>query len=578
MPVLCLGLACAWLLPYHTFPYWFFYADYVAIASVVLATLVALSRQGTLTAIVPPTVVLPLVVAGLILTQAMTGHMAAPWDAAIAIGYLLATAAAMSLPFNLFRIGSDVARLRAWDLLCMTLVVTGTISTFIAFCQYLGVDDRLGDWTAFFNHHANGQSRPYANLGQPNQLALMLCWSLTALWWLYQTSAAGNVIASLLAAVLLAGLAVTQSKISWIILPTLGVTFFFGNRVVDVRRVSLFAIVALAMLFATMLFGLPKIGALYGTVTQSVGDRMQTNGVRMVMIVEGFYAGWQHFWTGVGWGGYGSAQIAVATRFGDTQYSMHAHNLVANLAAETGWVFTSLFCLTIVWWLYYRFVRLPLSRERILALAILSAVGLHSMVEFPLWYAYVIVPVGLVVGLVEASALSQAKGERLWTISRNALVVIALLGALCLAALATDYRSLVQSFRAFGFGLVGLSYQDGSVERPRFTAFPQQYDYLEFAGFEPRAKMSLDAIANAERVAHRFGYAPVLMRLSTIYALNGRPDDAVRMIAAMRKLYPQRYMEIYKAWKALADDNPELLAPVFERLEIPDRLLSGRHR
>ncbi len=568
MYVISIGLACAWLIPYHTFPYWVFYSEYVAISAIVIATLMVLSNQRASIVAVPKTVVLPLATAALVLVHAITGHMAAPWDGAIGIAYLLAATAAMVLPFNLFRADAIVARNRAWNALAIACVAAGTVSALITFFQYLGVDNLLGDWSAFYSGDANGLNRPYANLGQPNQLALLLCWSLAALWWLHQSRKLGNGLALLISGLLLASLVVTQSKIAWMIVPVIAGASVLGHRVAGVRRISPTVVVVLALYFIAMIVLLPNFGEIIGTHTQSLTDRMQTNAVRTVMILQGLYIGLQHPLIGAGWGSFGEAQVTVALQFGDTQYAMHAHNLVANLAAETGWIFTLGFCAATGWWFYTRFVRLLLTPERLLALMILSAVGLHSMVEFPLWYAYILVPVGLVIGLVESSATDTVT-NRAWSFPRKLFMGIALASGLCLAAAAADYRNLVQSFRAFGFELVGLKYAEGSVERPRWTALPHYYDYLDFAQVRPTVAMTPEEIEKAEHVATRFAYAPVLMRLATIYALNGRPDDAVAIVATMRKLYPQRYTETYLAWKTLAEEFPQVLAPVYGRLTPP---------
>jgi hypothetical protein len=72
-----------------------------------------------------------------------------------------------------------------------------------------------------------------------------------------------------------------------------------------------------------------------------------------------------------------------------------------------------------------------------------------------------------------------------------------------------------------------------------------------------------------ERVAKRFGYAPVLMRMGFVYALNNRPEQALRTLQTLQKLHPGHYPEAYRAWQQLATNEPDKYAAVFKQLPLP---------
>ncbi len=152
------------------------------------------------------------------------------------------------------------------------------------------------------------------------------------------------------------------------------------------------------------------------------------------------------------------------------------------------------------------------------------------------------------------------------------MAVIALFCVLSmgLVSVATDYRRLVLGFRALGWENLGLKADEGSTDKPAFTMFPQFYDYFRFAKTTARAGMSAEEIAVMERTVRRFGYAPVLMRMSLVYALNGRADDAVRATQTLHRLHPGPYAEGYKVWHDMATAQPETYAAVFARMEAPD--------
>jgi hypothetical protein len=63
-------------------------------------------------------------------------------------------------------------------------------------------------------------ARPYANFGQPNQLATFLLWGMLACAWGYSSNKIRASVALLLAAFLLLGIALTQSRTAWLELLT----------------------------------------------------------------------------------------------------------------------------------------------------------------------------------------------------------------------------------------------------------------------------------------------------------------------------------------------------------------------
>ena len=563
--VVATGFCLAWLLPYRTYPYSQFYNDYVAIIAVLIATFLTFVRSTRRSEPAPLAVLLPLGLAAWITCDALTGRMAAPWDSVIPVGFLLAAAAAMLVGHRLG--GTDAAtREQTYQNLIAMLLVAGICSAAITWFQYFAIDDRLGDFSVGIANDGKHMIRPFANLAQPNQLATLLCWAVAGVWWLYQRGKLNGVACLMLAATLISSIALTQSKTAWMVLPLIGVVCFAVGRKPGFKRVPLGALAFLALFFAALVIGLPYIAQFTGTPTESIDRRFGTNGVRLVMILQGFDIGLHHPWFGVGWGGFGAEQVRIAPDFADTQYALHAHNFIANLAAEMGLPAALVVVGSIALWCFNRFVRNPLNIETTFVLLVFAAIGIHSMVEFPLWYAYFLVPVAFLVGLVE----SEATGRRTVSIPRDAILIAGLVGAIAVVALGSDYRRLVQSFRAFGYERIGWDYSLGSTVKPEWTVFPHFYEYMAFAKRPPTVGLSPEELARDERTAERFGYAGVLMRMATVYALNGKPDAAVRTMVSLKHLYPPRYAEGYAAWKTLADEYPAVLAPVYRALPAPD--------
>jgi hypothetical protein len=147
------------------------------------------------------------------------------WDLLLPALYLLA------LPFA-FGLGSTISESREnFDYFCYALscafVISVVCSVVVQLMQVGGI--RLSPWIMAMP--VSGWSiRPYANLGQPNQLALWITFGLSAVWYLFRQERFSGVLAYAISAFLVFGLALTQSRIGWIILPAMFCLFIFSRR------------------------------------------------------------------------------------------------------------------------------------------------------------------------------------------------------------------------------------------------------------------------------------------------------------------------------------------------------------
>jgi hypothetical protein len=178
----------------------------------------------------------------------------------------------------------------------------------------------------------------------------------------------------------------------------------------------------------------------------------------------------------------------------------------------------------------------------------------------------------LLMGMVHQQQFGAAQRR----VPRVAVIVLFCLMAAGLVGVATDYRRLVVGFRALGWENLGLKADEGSTDKPGFTMFPQFYDYFRFAKTLARSEMKPEEIAFMERTASRFGYAPVLMRMSLVYALNGRPGDALRAMKTLSRLHSGAYPEAWAAWKGMAQAEPDKYGAVFAQMEKPALTLTKR--
>jgi len=556
----CLILAN--LLPYHTTPYVAFYNEWLALFGVFIV-LVLLAQQKFNPIRLPWLAIIPICLALIIIIQVLFGLLTVSWDAFLPVIYLLEATVAILLG------ATFCAQPKGAPRLCVALawahLVAGLISVGLATLQLVGKEALLTSFVMPMPHDI--AIRPYANLGQPNQLALLFCLALASVWWLFQSDRLRSSIAILMALLLLWGLVLTQSRIGWLITPLFA--FFIGvwRNNMTFKPIPIVLLVVLVTGYFCSVLALPSLADLLSATTISASEHISTGLVRLVLLQQAFEISLTYPWFGAGWYEFGPQQLKIAADFSPSMYVIHAHNIVLNFAAELGWPVTITVFLTLGYWFYSCCLRPNqqkiLSKEVGFATLFFSAVLVHSLVEFPLWYAYLLIPMAFLLGMVHQEQL----GTKAIQISRVYLLALSLLMALGLVGVATDYRCLVLGFRAFGWENIGLKADEGSTEQPAFTLFPQFYDYFHFAKTKARAGMSSQDIAFMEFVAKRFAYPPVLMRMTFVYALNNRPDDALRTMKTLKKLHEEHYPEAYQAWKNMAGAEPEKYAGIFKKME-----------
>lgn len=445
LPVrLAIGLlGLAWVLPFLSpnfrEPIGSFYGEAVAFA-LGLAAITCLLLRPLWNGLVLPRAGLVLVGFVLLLAlQLALGKFSYPQLHLLGALYLL-WAAALAL------LGARLTQLMGRESFTTTLswfaLAGATISALIGLIQ-------LWDMRGLFSPLILPQihDRIYANTGQPNHLASQVSFGLVSLGYLWATRRLSVLAATLLAIVLLAALTVCGSRAVWIYLPTLAVLagaalFFRPDR--NSRRLFLFAIAAMA--------GLIVVQWLYGLVADSgaiaadtVAQRLRTMGMGSPVRLRFWYEAWLMFLQapvlGVGfrqfaWNSFVLA-VAVPGTVLDHGIIDHAHNLVLQIGAEFGLAGLVLLAAGLIWWARGVSLR-QWTPELWWVLSILAVLGLHSMLEYPLWYAYFLGIAAVSMGSAESTAMptENRRGGRL------VLALIAVLGVLSFANVYRDYRIL----------------------------------------------------------------------------------------------------------------------------------------
>jgi O-antigen ligase len=559
-----LCIVTAYLLPYHKYPFQSFYNDWIVILGVVILFAFQ-TEQKVLAVQLPCIVVIPLGLAVLISVQAIGGMLTVSWDAVFPVAYFVVASGAVLYGATIA--GTKRGAILLCNVLALAHLFAGLLSVAIASLQFIGAESMYGTLILSISHSGRSVIRPYANVAQPNQLALLFCMSIACVWWFFQIGQIRKFTGILSVALLLWGLVLTQSRIGWLVLPAFAFFLWIWRREREFNRISIWVALAYLFLYFILIIALPKIALAAGSVVYSPLDHVGTasDSPRLALIREAWFISLTHPLIGAGWHEFGPQQLAFGFDFPIGNYSQHAHNILLNFAAEIGWPFTVLIFGTLAYWLYKSCFRTQLSKEVGFAALFFTSVVIHSLVEFPLWYAYVLLPTAILMGMVHQLQF----GGKSIKFSRCGIGLACLILSFGLVMIAADYRRVVVGFRALGWEYLGLTADEGTTEKPVLTIFPHFYNYFHFAKTQAHPGMRLDEIAAMEKVMMRFGYAPVLMRMSLVYALNNRANDALKTMATIRHLHPSTYPDAYEAWKMLAAEHPEYYASIFNKIPSP---------
>jgi len=209
----------AWLIPNHYSPWAAFYNElFAALAIFVLATAISLSRYPLT---LPRSASFVFLLALVPLIQFGAGLTYFLGDALIAAFYLAAFGLSIAIGANLAKArGPQFVEGLAWVCLMGAL-----ISVVLALHQWLSLQE-LGIW--LMDMRPGG--RPYANLAQPNNLATLLCIGLAAALYLRERGHFSRFVLGLLTFLLLAGIAMTRSRMAFFIMVAIAVWILWGRK------------------------------------------------------------------------------------------------------------------------------------------------------------------------------------------------------------------------------------------------------------------------------------------------------------------------------------------------------------
>jgi O-antigen ligase len=564
--VLLIGLA--WtvplLQPYHRYPLTAFYSEWLAFALGLAAAAPLIARDAWRDARVPLIALAPLGLALMLALQVALGRV--PFaEQALAGGLYLLWAALMAVLGHVLRrrlVLESIATTLAWF-----LVAAGMVHALIGLIQHYEVSTPLDFLVA-----RKAWMAVHGNLGQPNHYATSVTVALASAIYLNGSGRMKGAVAAACAALFLAVLVLAGSRSTWLYLVALAVLALLlhrGQRDAASRRVAVFACWLLpgfvaADLLVTLPFVMPKPGGLTVTSAENLFQMASGVGPRLELWSEA----WRMFLAapvlGTGFGQFAWHHFLYQATAGvPAGLFNHSHNIVLQFLAETGVAGTLIIVgPTLIWLSGLR--RVNLDTAMWWQLSLLAVIGIHSLLEYPLWYAYFLGPAALLLGLGAQHAVS----VRFPSAARAAVTVAMLVGCLNLAAVIPAYRDFERIVFTPGAQAAHASTdQEFAKVLMKVHEEPLLKPYVELAIAYGASVDRVQLRDKLELVTRAMHFAPVqvvVFRQALLLALAGEAEAARAQLDRSLRAYPAERRVIVAELRNLALRYPSEMTPLLE--------------
>ena len=538
-------LAVGWLTPRHRFPWGTVHADtWIAIVSSVASlAVIFLYRKPMVWHRITLLAALVLCIPWLQVAAGVVPVTGVAWiSTAYVLGLLLALLTGAH--WERFKPGQLA------DGLFLAIGIAAIISVGIQLQQWLQLGPALAK-------AGGGLARPDANLGQPNQLATLLLWGILAAAWGCIRGYMKPAVAIFMALYLLMGVALTASRTAWLAVGLLlCATWWWRNLWTNPR--TPWVAMGLGVYFVVcnvVVVWLPTVLQLNFVAPEVLsGGSAQQRVLAWAVFAD---AAWHKPLLGYGWNQGAVAQMAwtAAHPAVDGVFSF-AHNLFLDLVIWCGIPVGLVISVCLLRWFWLR-LRAVQSAENAILVLFLLVVANHAMLEFPLYYAYFLLPVGMVMGVLNVRLGAPAVlSMGIWFARALWLAAVVLLGLVI-----RDYRRIEPSYQNLSFNPALSALRVISNAPPDVLLLTQWRDYIEFARSQPKAGANEAALEKMRNITALFPSTLFNYKLALALALNNQPDEArIWLIRMCKVVSADQCLKAQRFWANEALKHPEVAA------------------
>ena len=402
-------------------------------------------------------------------------------------------------------------------------------------------------------------------IGQPNQLAVFAALASVAahyLWMRGKLPSMAHVLFGLAAAIVIAATGSRAGLLMWIAGALLSALALRDHP----QRVLGWRLLLLAvMLMVSAQLALPLLDAAGTSADAAVAAaaRGESRG-RIELWRDSWALVKLHPWVGVGYGNFMAARWTELSTSLMEANANQAHNLIAQLAVELGLIGAALVLVPLGWALWQSLrvaTRRGVAPDQFLASAMVLLIAGYSMVEYPLWYMFFLLPFALALGLVEQPDLMLRVTAAPTALRWGGFSVA---GALCVL-LALDYYRSEELYSAIELqqrvgknAPVTIPLKEAS-EISALSAFDMYANLMYSRTLAPDGLFMGYKLEIAERATLNMTNEETIGRQVALLAASNEPVEARRLLDRTKR-NPNLERNTRGVLQALAPLNPKLTA------------------
>lgn len=532
MQFLCFLLASilfsfAWLSPVHTYP-WVTFSSELASFGGAVALLALLFNKNVK---IPRPQILMLGIAFIPLCQWAFGLITDFSTAFLSSAYLFVFWLMIIAGYNLSLQAEQRERIMLG--ISYLLLSISFISAIMAIIQWLNLEAYIDGIIQLKTR------RPYANFGQPNNLATFLIMGLIGGLYLYEKRRLTLWLLIPASLVTLFAITLTQSRTSWVVCIFLFFYWIYKQYKNSPRFNFPRLLLWVGLYFVIAGYLLPVLTQLLSssidtgvTQTASIAQRAGSGHERLGMWVQILHAIADKPWFGYGWS-QTSIAVVESIQFNTVQvWYNSAHNVLLDLLVWNGVPLGLLIIGYISLWLFW-LNKNAKDMTSIIAILMVCAILIHAMLEFPQRYAYFLLPMGFLLGLIQAQT-PKLKGV---TVNKNIIRFVGVCALVVVLLIWRDYKLYQDNSRLVFKNQQPTAEVLGSSKILVLTQFQQRLDWI---ALKPQVEMSEADLRLLGEMVKNKATPYNLKKYAQLLAYNQKLEEAEQQLVVLRQLYKQK--------------------------------------
>lgn len=516
-------ISLAWLMPIHYRPWVTYTGELYAFFALFTLAAICLKEKLKL-----PVVALPLLLlAGVPLIHLLAGQVFFFSIAMMGFIFVFSFWLASVLGYHLST--GNYSREETFTNLSYVFLASGTVTGIIALCQWTNLDATLPGMV-----NISGNQRPYANFAQPNNMATFLVMALMSCLYLYEKKKIQTKWLFACAAVIVMGVALSQSRTAWVaaIAIILYLAFYQYKGIIRLKWVYSITwfIFFIACIVAFPLLSQLAAQAIDADVVQSrdVVSRATGDMSRLAIWQQMLTAIQVQPWFGYGWYQTSAAFVSISDTVQGPVWIRSAHNFILDFLLWNGLIIGLPF-LAYFGYLGYQLQRWVNTSESVIGILMIGAFVTHAMFEFPQHYAYFLLPVGFILGTV----LAQNPKIKTVVMPSIGMKFIFAVGLLLLVVIYRDYDVAVPKL---GQSIRYEKQQEKITnEKPIYllTEFNHRIGWIRL---NPYSKASVEQIQEGEQMVLSYPTKYNLIKYAKLLAFNGYEAEAKHQLQRLKTI------------------------------------------